>query len=139
MLGDCHESSALMLNSTTCSGCVCCTFEKLQNRSYLISNPPFDIITFVSRVALILLKVVSWAFELRFMNRKFLHATRHKLQMGNVFLQIHDSGITCSYKLKPLTISKSFRFNTSLKPSSLHYSFILLILYPSCNIISQGF
>ena len=86
MLGDCCESYALISNLAAYSGCVCCTFEKLQNRSYLISNPPFDIITFVSRVALILPKLVSWAFELRFTNRKFLHAPRYKLQTGNVLL-----------------------------------------------------
>ena len=57
-----------------------------RNSPYLILTPPFDIITFLSQVTLILPKLVSWASELRFTNRKFLHAPCHKLQMGNVLL-----------------------------------------------------
>ena len=54
-----------------------------RNNPHLILTPSFDIITFVSRVTLIFPKLVSWASELRFTNRKFLHAPRHKIQMGN--------------------------------------------------------
>ena len=61
-----------------------------RNSPYLILTPPFDIITFLSQVTLILPKLVSWASELRFTNRKFLHAPRHKLQMGNFVLYIFD-------------------------------------------------
>ena len=95
----------LILQIRFCS----CTFENYKNSPHLILTSPFDIITFVSRVTLILPKLVSWALELRFTNRKFAYAPRHKLHMGNFFLYIFDIVFT----------SWSVNFTTPT-PSDIH-------------------